>query len=131
MREWQGGSPLLQHSASHRCPQLRPHGSPRSNRVSISRAPKRVAATPPVSQVRRPSAGLTRPPGETTAGEAHTQAPGRAEPARHALRMTSPAGGQNGDVSASAPPAPPPLAEAQKSEKQHDKPVIPADAGFD
>ncbi len=102
--------------------------SPRLTAVepsAVPRAPKRAVATA------HPSAGVSRPGGETTAGPASTPAPSKAEPARHASRMISPAEGRSGDVSAPLPPAPPPLAEAQKIEKQPAKPVIPADAGFD
>jgi hypothetical protein len=90
------------------------------------RAPKGFAPTPHVSQVPQPSAGLAWPRRETTPRKAPTLTPTKAQPASSALRTTPPA--VERDVSTSATQA---VSDAQKFEKQHAKPVIPADAGFD
>ena len=94
------------------------------------RAPKRVAVRSPVSQVPRPSAGLVRPRGETAPGQAASLTPTKAQLRSGAVRTTSPVAHEEG-VSTSASPAPPSVSEAQKIERQHTKPAIPADAGFD
>jgi hypothetical protein len=91
------------------------------------RAPRRLAARPPVYPVPRPSAGLTEPQSDTAPGKAATLTPSKAS---NALRTTS-CCRAGAEVSTSAPPAPKTVSEAQKIEKRQTKPVIPADAGFD
>jgi len=95
-------------------------------------APKRVAATSPASMLPRPSASFSPPRHEPAPDRPAKLMPVEGQSASRPPPMTSPSIARGSSISSDPIPTPPSsLSAAQEIEKQHAKPVIPADAGFD